>query len=244
LRQPLADGDLSPDDGRGDNEKSSLYENLRFLFSYRGHYIDYLSITETYLAENNFTEALTTLYQIYKQFEITEDQIAELQGLEFYTHWLQQLEKEQNNIYNLSEREINYLLNYVKTHTGRGVVFANNILCELYGIRLEEKGEVRKEKGEKENGENHDKQLNLRKSVQSADNITLHPNPTTGELSVVSYQLSVERIDIFDVYGRNVGAYPCGRPETTINIAHLQAGVYFVKITTEQGETIKKVIKR
>ena len=44
---------------------------LRFLFNYRGHYVDHLSIAETYLAENNFEGALETLSKIYKTFELT-----------------------------------------------------------------------------------------------------------------------------------------------------------------------------
>jgi len=31
---------------------------------------------------------------------------------------------------------------------------------------------------------------------------------------------------------------------TVIDISHLQAGVYFVKVITEQGEIVKKFIKQ
>jgi len=75
------------------------------------------------------------------------------------------------------------------------------------------------------------------------EGIRIYPNPTTGELRITSYELREGKIEIFDVYGRTVGAYPCGRPEATINIAHLPAGIYFVKVKNENSEITQKVIK-
>jgi hypothetical protein len=49
---------------------------------------------------------------------------------------------------------------------------------------------------------------------------------------------------VFDVYGRKVGAYPCGRPEATINISELPTGIYFLRIMTDQGYVMKKVVKQ
>jgi len=89
------------------------------------------------MAETNYREALATLNSMYHQFELTEEQENELAGLQEYIHFLQQIENEETNIYELSETKLAYLENYIQTHTGRGVVFANNILCELYGICIE-----------------------------------------------------------------------------------------------------------
>ncbi|MCL2132593.1 MAG: T9SS type A sorting domain-containing protein, partial [Lentimicrobiaceae bacterium] len=70
----------------------------------------------------------------------------------------------------------------------------------------------------------------------------LYPNPTTGKLSVFSYQLSEMggEVEIYDVVGQVVGAYRI-RPENTeitIDISHLSAGMYFLKI---DGKTYKVV---
>jgi hypothetical protein len=73
--------------------------------------------------------------------------------------------------------------------------------------------------------------------------IKVYPNPTSGELRIESGELRVLGVEIFDVFGRLVGAYPCGRPDTVINILHLQGGFYFVRIQTEAGEVIRKVVK-
>jgi parallel beta-helix repeat protein len=224
---------------------NSKLETLRFLFTYRGHYTDYLSIIETYLAENNFSEALATLAKMY-MFEISDEQVSELNGMETYINWLQQLENEKKNIYTLIDEDISYLINYVETNTGRGVVFANNILCGLYGICIEEEGDRSQNTGDR----NNEEILNQSKSAQSVSSefeksITIVPNPTTGELQVTSYELQVTSIEVFDVYGRAVSThYSLLTTHYSINISHLQAGLYFVKIVTEQGEVVKKVVKQ
>ena len=213
------------------------YKTLRFLFNYRGHYTDYLSIVETYLAESNFNESLATVEKIYGQFELTKEQVNELTGLQIYTDWLQQLEKEGNNIYKLSENELEYLVNFVKTNTGRGVVFANNILCELYGICIED---------EKIRGLDDKMIINrgLQPTDEKIDKITIVPNPTTGELRIENGELRINDVEIFDIYGRKQQVSNLtSQISNPINIAHLPAGLYFVKINTEAGEVVKKVVK-
>jgi hypothetical protein len=119
-----------------------LFESNRYLFAYRGNYIDYLNIAETYLAEGNYSDALSTISYMYELFEIIEEDSAELIGLETYTYWLQQLETEQQSIYTLSEQKLNYLIDFVETNTGQGVVFAKIILCDLYNICIEDEEET------------------------------------------------------------------------------------------------------
>ena len=95
---------------------------------------------------------------------------------------------------------------------------------------------------------------NLRESVSSVssaclktalENISLHPNPTTGELRIENGELRVKNVEIFDVYGRSVSSHTANlTPHTSINISHLQSGIYFVKIVMEQGEVVKKVVKQ
>jgi len=75
-------------------------------------------------------------------------------------------------------------------------------------------------------------------------NITLYPNPTTGELQVTSYELQVTGIEVFDIYGRNHTPHTSYlTPHTSLDISHLSAGVYFVKIYTDKGMVVSKVVK-
>ncbi|MCL2290300.1 MAG: T9SS type A sorting domain-containing protein [Bacteroidetes bacterium] len=73
--------------------------------------------------------------------------------------------------------------------------------------------------------------------------IKIYPNPTSGELKVVSSELKVENIEIYDAFGKKVGVTRAIAPETAIDISHLSAGVYFVKVITDAGEVVQKVVK-
>ena len=106
-------------------------------------------------------------------------------------------------------------------------------------------------------GENNSYDLMLFRS-SGLQNIALVPNPTTGEFrisfaelaptgaAVENGELRIENVEIFDIYGRNI--YPTTSNSNiytlhSINLTVFPAGIYFVKITTEQGAIIKKVIK-
>ena len=74
--------------------------------------------------------------------------------------------------------------------------------------------------------------------------LTLYPNPTDGELIINNEQLIINNVEIYDVVGRPVvGSNLCVRPATTIDISHLPSGIYFLRITTENGTVTKEVIK-
>jgi hypothetical protein len=85
--------------------------------------------------------------------------------------------------------------------------------------------------------------------------ITVYPNPTSDVIFVTRDNrdaLQITGIEVFDIYGRNVGANLRVRPEShasrvachEVNISHLTNGVYFLRITTEQGTVMKKVVKQ
>ena len=71
----------------------------------------------------------------------------------------------------------------------------------------------------------------------------IYPNPTTGEFKIESGEFIVENIEIFDVFGKRVEVSRASTPESSIDISHLSAGLYFVKVTTKVGVEVKKVLK-
>jgi len=84
--------------------------------------------------------------------------------------------------------------------------------------------------------------------------LRIYPNPTTGQLQISpagggqrgwnNDELRIESIEVFDVYGRALLSFASlMSSETTIDISNLATGIYFVKIRTEQGEVIRKVVK-
>jgi len=90
--------------------------------------------------------------------------------------------------------------------------------------------------------------LSIDEAAQGLEAIEVYPNPTTGELFVgIAGQAhnDVRSVEAFDVSGRSVLSHtPNLTPQTVLNISHLQAGTYFVKIMTEQGEVVRKVVKQ
>ena len=76
--------------------------------------------------------------------------------------------------------------------------------------------------------------------------IIIYPNPTTGELRIENVELRIEKIEIFDIEGKIVSSqsFHFLSDHHTIDISHLNSGVYFAKIVTEKGEVVKHVVKQ
>jgi hypothetical protein len=75
--------------------------------------------------------------------------------------------------------------------------------------------------------------------------ITLKPNPTTGELQVTSSSLQMETIQILDVVGKELMRISSiNSQKTMLNVEALQQGLYFLKVVTEDGgQQTKKFVK-
>jgi len=75
--------------------------------------------------------------------------------------------------------------------------------------------------------------------------INIYPNPTTGELEIKNYELEINSIEIFDVYGRKLSSHHLIPTSShhLINISHFPAGIYFVKIKITTGTQTQKIIK-
>jgi subtilase-type serine protease len=76
-----------------------------------------------------------------------------------------------------------------------------------------------------------------------AQSLMVYPNPTTGELRITNYDLRIGNVEIFDVYGRMQKSRKAEK-QNEIDISDLSSGIYFLKITTEQGTITKKVVKQ
>mgnify|MGYP003447659875 CR=1 FL=1 len=79
--------------------------------------------------------------------------------------------------------------------------------------------------------------------LSSATNI--YPNPVKDELFIAT-EVNVKEISIYDVYGRQAMRQQVN--ETTsqqvVNVAGLNSGIYFVKVVTDNGEIVKRFVKK
>lgn len=313
---------------QGERNMFNKNEKLRYLFHYRNSYTDNLCIIETYLAENSYKMALATIDNMYTQFELSEEEKLELKGLQIYVIWLQQLYEAEINIDKLTGEEIDFLVKYVESNIGRGVVYANNILCKFYHICIEDKEfpqyvspkdyipveeiiDVPTEaivgielkltaKVVPQNATRRlifwsvyypgttgavitggrylnttapgfvtvtatirdgidygidytqnfvikvNPHLGINAPAQDFSNIKLYPNPASGELEIDGINLVINKIEILDSNGKTVSSHLFHNLSEyyKIDISNLSKGIYIVKINTEKGEVIKKVIKK
>ena len=102
--------------------------------------------------------------------------------------------------------------------------------------------------GNNNSDENEENEQNLLKNLDKKAEITLKPNPTTGELQVISYELQVSEIQIYSVIGQllyqiNKSTNNPINNEISIDVSHLEKGIYFLKIITDSRIVMKKVVK-
>ena len=74
-----------------------------------------------------------------------------------------------------------------------------------------------------------------------AENVSIYPNPTSGFL-YLSSKNEIQTIEIVDQQGRIVD-FEKKKDMTKINLSHLESGIYFIKIATNEKEDIFKVNK-
>jgi hypothetical protein len=72
----------------------------------------------------------------------------------------------------------------------------------------------------------------------------ISPNPVTDLLKIVRSTSDKARIEVFNNLGALIQSFEINAQETEINVAKFPVGVYFVKIRTEAGEIVKKVVKQ
>ena len=71
---------------------------------------------------------------------------------------------------------------------------------------------------------------------------TLHPNPTTGKVTITGKDL--KQAEVFNTLGQHVATAKGQGEQMTVDISALPAGVYFVNVTDKDGrKCVRKVVK-
>ena len=77
------------------------------------------------------------------------------------------------------------------------------------------------------------------------NNVTLYPNPAKEFVDVrIDGDLNVTGMEVYDVYGKLINTINVIDNTTHINVSGLANGMYFVRVTTEQGMVTKRFVKR
>ena len=107
-----------------------------------------------------------------------------------------------------------------------------------YDPNPEEPGEDPEEPGEEpeEPGDGED-------VSELTSSFLIYPNPVNDKLYIET-EVEIEEVSIFDIYGRRQELSAVSCQPSAIDVSNLNSGVYFVKVVTENGETVKRFIKK
>jgi Secretion system C-terminal sorting domain len=89
----------------------------------------------------------------------------------------------------------------------------------------------------------YDNDFVLKTTSVESNNFQLYPNPTTGLITLKN--VSNQQLSITNLMGEMVLAKTININSETIDLTELSAGIYFVKVTDKNGESlVKKVTKQ
>ena len=78
--------------------------------------------------------------------------------------------------------------------------------------------------------------------------LLLYPNPVNDKLYIETQTQTLTQtltIEIYDVYGRcQVTETPSHQACLVVDVTDLKSGVYFVKVVTSEGKTVKRIVKK
>ncbi len=74
------------------------------------------------------------------------------------------------------------------------------------------------------------------------DSIKIYPNPTTSIINIAS-EFSIQTIELYDIQGRILETHLEDATISTFNLSDKSNGIYFLKIKTEKGSKVEKVVK-
>jgi Secretion system C-terminal sorting domain len=74
------------------------------------------------------------------------------------------------------------------------------------------------------------------------ESITVFPNPTNGNVNINS-KFNIKSVELYDLQGRILETVLENSSSSTIDISERQKGIYFLKITTDEGSKVEKIMK-
>ena len=75
-------------------------------------------------------------------------------------------------------------------------------------------------------------------------NVNIYPNPVNDRLYIET-STQIQSIEIYDIYGRiqNLRNSETQKLRNSIDVSELNSGIYFVKVKTEEGNIVKRIVK-
>ncbi len=80
-------------------------------------------------------------------------------------------------------------------------------------------------------------------SYDLESSVSLYPNPTSDRVTI-SAQGMMESVSMYDVYGKLISTMKVNDTNATVDLSSYASGVYFARITTENGVVTKRIVKK
>ncbi|MBR0323045.1 MAG: T9SS type A sorting domain-containing protein [Bacteroidales bacterium] len=113
--------------------------------------------------------------------------------------------------------------------------FKNNVYVEVVAVYENEKTSI-----------GIVKEITAEENISDimTDNISIYPNPVNDRLYIET-STQTQSIEIYDIYGRvqNLRNSETQKLRNSIDVSDLNSGIYFVKVKTEEGNIVKRIIK-
>ena len=74
--------------------------------------------------------------------------------------------------------------------------------------------------------------------------ISLYPNPNNGQFIINNEQLTINNVQVYDVYGKLLKTVEVNANTAELDVRELSAGMYFVRVNTEKGVVTKSFVKK
>ncbi len=85
-------------------------------------------------------------------------------------------------------------------------------------------------------------ELNTESISENTISLNIYPNPVNDKLYIVTED-EVEDVVVYDIYGRRQQLSAISGQPSVIDVADLKSGIYFIKINTNEGNIVKRIIK-
>jgi Secretion system C-terminal sorting domain len=82
----------------------------------------------------------------------------------------------------------------------------------------------------------------LSSSDNNLNEIKIYPNPSNSKVFIESQKDIVKKIKLYSLLGENIQTH--SNNLKSIDVSDLASGIYLLRIFTEQGSTVKKIIKQ
>ena len=74
--------------------------------------------------------------------------------------------------------------------------------------------------------------------------IIVYPNPAYTKITVHSEQGTVDKVQVYDVYGKLLKTVEAGDNIVELDVSELASGMYFVRVSTDKGVVTKSFVKK